>query len=287
MSGRQSPPLRRRRLSAELRRLREAAGLSSTEVSRRLDWSAGKLTRIERGEWLRPNPRDVQDLLDVYGITDLRQREELIRWAREGRQRGWWHPYRDVLSEAYSAYIGLEAAAKSLLTFQPLMIPGLLQTGDYARAVIAGGPAEISAEEVDRRVRVRIERQNALRVADPLRVWAVIDEAALRRPVGGPEVMRDQLKRLQDVATLDKVTLQVIPFGVGVHPGVAGGSFAILEFPGPEDPDAVHVDTVAGELFVEEPDQVDRYRVAFQHLTTVALSPEDTLTMIVEQTAQV
>ncbi|MEV5752615.1 helix-turn-helix transcriptional regulator [Actinoallomurus sp. NPDC052308] len=286
MPSRKSPTLRRRRLSAELRRLRAAAGLSSTDASKRLEWSAGKLTRIERGEWLRPNPRDIQDLLDIYGITDVRQREELTQLAREGRQRGWWHPYRDMLSDAYSTYIGLEAEAKALLTFQPLMIPGLLQTADYARAVVAGGPAEINLEEVDRRVEVRIARQNALRGPDPLRLWAIIDEAALHRPVGGPEVMRDQLKHLQDIATLPKVTLQVIPFRTGVHPGVAGGSFAILEFPGSEDPDAVHVDTAAGELFIEEPDQVDRYRVAFQHLTAVALSPDDTLAMIADRTIQ-
>ena len=198
-----SPTLRRRRLSAELRALREVKGMTSVEATKRLDWSSGRLTRMERGEWVRPNPRDIRDLLDLYEVNDERKREYLLTLAREGRQRGWWHPYREMLSERYSTYIGLEADAASVLTFEPLMIPGLLQTADYARGLLAGGPSEHGTDEIEKRVEIRLERQKLLtRDDDPLRLWAVMDEAVLRRSMGGPDVARGQLGHLVELSTL-------------------------------------------------------------------------------------
>lgn len=281
---RSSPTVRRRTLSATLRNLRTAADLTVTEVERRLEWSVGKVSRMEGGKWKRLDPRDVRDLLDLYGITDPEQRDRLITITKQARERGWWSAYHDMVSEEYSTYIGLEQGAAELLVVNPSIVPGLLQTEDYARAVIARGPAELSAKQVEKRVEIRTVRQQLLtRDEDPLRVWAVMDEAALRREVGGPDVTRDQLRYLLEVAELAKVTLQVIPFGAGAHPGVVGG-FTIMKFPD-GDPDAVSVETQAGQLFIETPEEMDPYRVAFQHLQATALSPTDSLRLIAASTA--
>jgi transcriptional regulator with XRE-family HTH domain len=277
--ARRSPTLRRRRLSAELRRIRTSAGMTSVEVTKRLGWASGKLTRMERGEWVRPNPRDIQDLLDVYEIVDVHHREELTRWAREGRERGWWHPYRDMLSESYTTFVGLEAEASTERAFELAVIPGLLQTADYARALFRHGPVEISAEEINDRVEVRLARQQVLTGPDPLRLSVVIDEAALHRPAGSEETMRRQMAHLLETAELPRITLQVIPFRKGRHPG-STGPFTILEFPEQQDPEAVYLENLAGELFVEEPADVDRFRSAFERLAAIADSPEDTIHMI-------
>lgn len=284
MPGQQSPTLRLRRLATELRKLREASGLTSVEVAKRLEWSPGKLTRMERGEGTRPNPRDIEDLLKVYGVTGQRQREEIVRWAREARQRGWWHPYREMLSESLSTYIGLEAGAKTLLTFQSLVVPGLLQTEDYARVLIQAGPAEIGADEIEQRVKIRKDRQQILTGPDPARLWAIIDEAALRRPIGGRDVMRAQMDHLKEMARSPRITLQVIPFDTGAHAGLGGGSFTILQFPDEGDHDAVYVDNFAGELFVEEPPEVARFHTAFRHIGGAAAAPSVTVTLLETRT---
>jgi Domain of unknown function (DUF5753)/Helix-turn-helix domain len=277
---RRSPTLRRRRLSAELRTLRADAGLTAVEVDRQLDWTEGKLARMERGVWQRPSPHDIERLLDLYEVTDERHRHHLITLARQGRARGWWHPYREMLSERYSTYIGLEAEAASVLAFEGLMIPGLLQTDDYARALLLGGPSELGQDEIDKRVEIRTARQQLLlREQDPLRLVAVMDEAVLHRLVGGSDIMREQLRRLLELAELPKVTLQVLPYGIGAHPGT-GGPFTILEFPEPQDPDAVYVENIAGELLVEDPQDVARFKLAFQRLGGVALNPTDSIAMI-------
>jgi transcriptional regulator with XRE-family HTH domain len=277
-----SPTLRRRRLSAELERLRRAANLTATEAAARLDWNPSKLTRMERNEWKRPLPRDVQDLLKLYGVSEADERERLITLAREGRQRGWWQQYEAGLNEQYAHYIGLEAEAAAVVNFEPLMIPGLFQTEGYAREVIHGGHAEITDEQVKQRVAVRAERQKVLTRDDSLRFSAVVDEAALRRNVGSPEVMREQLAHLLEMVKLPRVTLQVIPFDAGPHPGVLG-PFAIIKFTDPADLEAVYVENLAGQFFFEEPAQVDRYQVAFQRLVAVALSPEDTIKFIMDK----
>lgn len=283
---RRSPTLRRRRLSTRIRALREEKGMTSVDATKRLEWSSGRLTKMERGEWERPNPRDIRDLCDLYEVTDEDEREELITLAREGRERGWWHPYKRMLSDAYTTYIGLEEGAASVFRFDPSVITGLIQTEAYARAVILGGPAELAADQVEQRVQVRARRQELLtRGQDALRLWAVLDEAALHRQVGGRDVMRAQLEYLIELSKLAKVTLQIVPFDVGAHAGVMGG-FSILRFPEPADPDAVYVENPAGELFVEVSEEVEQFQTAFQRLQAQALSPEATITMIATTVAQ-
>lgn len=275
---RYSPTLRRRRLSGELRRLLEACGKTAAQVDAALGWNDGKTARMLRGDWLRPNPRDIKDMLDLFKVESEEEREYLITLAKQGRERGWWHPYRE-LSPTYFTYIGLEQEAAAVRTFQLGVIAGLLQTEDYARALIARGPGELSEDEIERQVEVRVERQKLLtRDDDPMRLWAIIDEAALRRPVGDEDVMRAQLEHLLEMARLPKVTLQVVPFAAGAHPGLLS-AFTQLEFPHPDDPDAAYVQTVGSELFVEG-DEVTAYRIAFERLTAYALSPADTLPFI-------
>lgn len=276
-----SPTLRRRRLATRLRQLRERAGLKVDEVARLVEWTPSKVVWIEGNRGKRPNPRDVRDLCDAYGITDQRERSYLEQLARDGRQRGWWDPYDAMLSERYATYIGLEAEAAEVLNFEPLMIPGLLQTPEYARAMLTGPFSELSADEAEARVEVRMKRQEALHESPPLRLVAVLDEAALCREVGGPEVMRAQLEHLLEATKLPRVTLQVIRYRVGAHASMTGG-FAFLRFPDPDDPDAVYVDTPAGQLFIEEPGEVARFNVAFQHLLGVAASPKDTISLIAD-----
>lgn len=275
---RYSPTLRRRRLSGELRRLLEACGKTAAQVDAALGWNEGKTSRMLRGDWLRPNPRDIRDMLDLFKVENEEERDYLITLAKQGRERGWWHPYRE-LSPTYFTYIGLEQEAAAVRTFQLGVIAGLVQTEDYARALIARGPGELSEDEIERQVEVRIERQKLLtRDDDPMRLWAIIDEAALRRPVGDQDVMRGQLEHLLEMARLPKVTLQVVPFAAGAHPGLLS-AFTLLEFPHPDDPDAAYVQTVGSELFVEG-DDVTAYRIAFERLTAYALSPSDTLPFI-------
>jgi transcriptional regulator with XRE-family HTH domain len=254
-----SPTLRARRLAIELSSRREAAGLSREEAARRLEWSTSTVFRIETGR-SRPQPRSVRDLLDLYGVTGT-ERDGLIQLARDARQPGWWHSFRDVLPNPYEVYIGLETGAVSIRNFEPLIIPGLLQTADYARAMIRGGPRELDREEIERRVEVRMSRQQILLHDNRPRLWAVIDEAAIRRVVGGSTVMAAQLRHLAEAAEHGRTTLQVVPFGAGAHAG-AGGPFVILELPGPAEPDLVYVETLAGDIYLEERTDVNRYTLA-------------------------
>jgi transcriptional regulator with XRE-family HTH domain len=273
-----SPTLRRRELSARLKELREKAGVSVADAADALGCSVDKIHWIERAEWNRPRWRDVRDLLDRYGVTKERVRDYLIQLAKDSGQQDWWHPYKAMLSETYTTYIAFEGEAEQLLTFELAVIPGLLQTEDYARAHGREGPAEIDSDEIEERVKVRAERQRVLTRQNPVRLFAVIDEAALRRSVGTPDEMRAQLQHLIDMAAHPKVTIQVLPFAAGPHPGT-GGRFTILTFPGATTPDAVYIETIAGELLIESGD-VDLYQSVFRRLNAKALSPEDTIAMI-------
>jgi transcriptional regulator with XRE-family HTH domain len=273
-----SPTLRRRELSTRLKELRLAAKVTVEEAAETLGCSTDKIHWMERAQWNRPRWRDVRDLLDRYKVTDGRLRHYLIQLAKDSGQQDWWHPYKAMLSETYTTYIAFEGEAEELLTFELAVIPGLLQTEEYARALNEAGPAEIDADEIEERVKVRAERQRILERDNPVRLFAVIDEAALRRPVGSPEVMRAQLQHLIDLAAHPKITLQVLPFAAGPHPGT-GGRFTIMSFPGAGTPDAVYIETIAGELLIESGD-VDRYRSVFRRLNAKALSPEATIEML-------
>ena len=272
-----SPTLRARRLAIELTRRREAAGLTREEAARRLEWSTSTIFRIETGR-SHPQPRSVRDLLGLYGVTDA-EREGLIQLAREARQPGWWHSFRDVLANPYEVYIGLETGATSIRNFEPVVIPGLLQTADYARAMFRGGARELDREEIERRVEVRLSRQQVLTGEDRPRLWVVIDEAVIRRIVGGPATMRLQLQHLIEAAEQGKTTLQVVPFSAGAHAGTTG-PFVILGLPEPTEPDLVYVETLAGDIYLEERVDVDRYTLAFERLLAAALHPDDSVALV-------
>ncbi len=272
-----SPTLRARRLAIELIGRREAAGLSREEAAGRLEWSTSTIFRIETGR-SRPQPRSVRDLLDLYGVTGA-ERDGLIQLAREARQPGWWHSFRDVLPNPYEVYIGLETGAVSIRNFEPLLVPGLLQTADYARAMIRGGARELDRDEIERRVEVRMSRQQILLRDDRPRLWAVIDEAVIRRIVGGPATMAAQLRHLIEAAEQGKTTLQVVPFRAGAHAGTSG-PFVILELPEPAEPDLVYVETLAGDIYLEDRADVDRYTLAFERLLAAALHPDDSIALV-------
>jgi transcriptional regulator with XRE-family HTH domain len=265
-----SPTVRRRRLASELRRLREAAQLTIDEVGEKLECSASKISRIETGH-VGVTPRDVRDMLELYAI-DEDQREALVQLAREARKKGWWHAYNEVFT---GSFVGLESDASSLHTHQALLVPGLLQTENYMRSVIQAIRPDHGEEEVTRRVAARVTRQKLLTDTQPPEYWAILDEAVLHRAVGGPAIMREQLVRLLELSELPKVTLQVLPFTAGAHAGMEG-PFLILGFPEPADPDVVYVENTTTGSYLEEPSDVYRYTLMFDHLRASALNPADT-----------
>jgi hypothetical protein len=266
-SARYSPSVRRRRLSRELRRLREETDLTADEVGRRLEWSQGKLSAMETNKWKRPNPRDIKDLCELYG-TDDATRDALMNMARESRKRGWWEEYGNVLDPGY---VGFEQEARSLHTYQPLVIPGLLQTPAYIRALARADMVRDPAE-IDRRVEMRMTRQEILRHWDPLKLWVVVDEAALHRDFGTPGDRKEQLQRLIDTDDLENVILQVLPFSAGLHAGLACG-FVILSYA--DDPSIVYMETGGGNaLYLETPKDLERHSLKFQHLQASALAPD-------------
>ncbi|WP_019813076.1 helix-turn-helix domain-containing protein [Saccharomonospora saliphila] len=269
------PTVRRRRLAGELRRLRENAQLTIDEVGEKLECSASKISRIETGH-VGVTPRDARDLLELYGVHGEDQ-EALVQLAREARKRGWWHAYNEVFT---GAFVGLEADASSLRAFQALLVPGLLQTERYAHAVIRAMRPGADDSEIERRVAARMARQRLLRDPHPPEYWAVVDEAVLHRVVGGPSVMAEQLSHLADACRLPHVTVQVVPFGAGAHPGMEG-PFLILGFPERADQDVVYVDSTSSGLYLEMESDVRRYSLMFDHLRAAALKPDDSVEVIV------
>ncbi|HTW00729.1 MAG TPA: helix-turn-helix transcriptional regulator [Streptosporangiaceae bacterium] len=272
-----SPTVRRRRLALELRRLREAAKLTCEEVADHLECSASKISRVETGR-VSVSPRDVRDMLELYGVS-VTQREGLVQLARDSRQKGWWHAFSDTMQPQFATYVGLESAASEIRIYEVSLIPELLQTEDYARAVIRSGMMSSPSDDIDRQVALRMARQPAITRDDPPKVWAVLDEAALRRQVGGPGLMRLQLEHLLARAALPNVALQVIPFGGGAHPAM-GRPFIILVFPERVDTDVVYLEDLTSALYVEDVAEVDRYNVFFNHLRATALSFDDSSALI-------
>ncbi|WP_377269843.1 helix-turn-helix domain-containing protein [Peterkaempfera sp. SMS 1(5)a] len=276
MSASINPTVRRRRLGAELRRLREQKGMTAEEVAGRLMVSQSKISRLENGR-RSISQRDVRDLCEVYGVEDERMRESLMAMARESRQRGWWHAFGDI---PYSVYIGLEAEASAVRNYESSFVPGLLQTRDYAEAVVTGIQPDTDAEAVRRRVEVRMERQRRVRGPEQLdNFWAVVDEAALARVVGSKEVMAQQMSYLAELCQEPHVNLQVIPFTKGAHPGMTG-AFSILEFPESADTAVVYLEGVTSDLYLEKEADVRRYTGLYDHLRAAALSVADTRSLI-------
>jgi transcriptional regulator with XRE-family HTH domain len=281
---RSSPSVRLRRLAAQLRELREERGMTQEEVSERTGKDRSTLYRLENAQQ-RPQRSTMIQLLDLYGVGEPR-RSDLLGVLREAGQRGWMQPYRSELPEVYSDYIGFEDEARSISNYESLFIPGLLQTEDYARAQLHGTLLHASNEEVENRVTARMERQALLTRENPPRLWAIMDEAAVRRLVGGRAVMIAQLGRLRDIGAEQNVTIQVIPFAAGAHPGM-DGSFVVLEFPDPADQSIVYTESAAGGLFLEQDVEIHRYILMFENLRASALSPDETaavLTATAEET---
>ncbi|MEU4734766.1 MULTISPECIES: helix-turn-helix domain-containing protein [Streptomyces] len=270
MASNVNPTVRRRRLGMELRRLREQKGMTAEEVAERLLVSQSKISRLENGR-RSISQRDVRDLCGVYEVDDRRIVDSLMQMAKDSRQQGWWHAFGDI---PYSVYIGLETDAASLRVYEPQIVPGLLQTRSYAQAVITGALPEAPAADIDKRVNVRTRRQDRINDAQkPLRLWAVIDEAALRRVVGSRELMVAQLEALLEQSHLPHVTVQVMPFEMGAHPGISG-HYAILEFPDASDSSVVYIEGVTSDLYLEKPNDVQRYTVMYEHLRAQALGVE-------------
>ncbi|MEZ0069112.1 transcriptional regulator with XRE-family HTH domain [Streptacidiphilus sp. MAP12-20] len=271
-----NPTVRRRRLGAELRRLREQKGLTAEEVAQQLLVSQSKISRLENGR-RSISQRDVRDLCEVYGVSDSAMIDGLMTMARESRQRGWWHAFGDV---PYSVYIGLEAEAVGIRTYESLFIPGLLQTREYAHAVVTGIQPEAQPAQIDKRTDVRMVRQDLLRNGEePLRLWAVVDEAALHRVVGSPETMRAQLESLIETSLLPHVTVQVLPFSVGAHPGMTS-NFSILEYRDASDATVVYLEGVTSDLYLEKETDVRAYATLYEHLQAQALGPEQTRELV-------
>jgi transcriptional regulator with XRE-family HTH domain len=265
-----SPVVRRRRLGLELRALREATGMSGEEVAGRLSWSTSKLSRMEIGR-NPPRPADLGKLLDFYGVADQGRRDQLTLLLREAKRRGWWQIYSDI---PYSTFIGLEAEAVSMLAYDQV-IPGPFQTEAYARAIIVGTDPVIAPETLDQRVEVRMTRQVVLTKERAMEVRAVLDETCIRRLVGGKEVMRRQLGRLLELAERPNVIIQVLPFGVGAHPGTMLGPFVVFGFEHSADPGVVYVET-SSDPYPDREGDLERYSLAFDRLRSMALSVPQT-----------
>lgn len=277
-----SPTVRRRRLSAALRQAREQAGLTADAAAKQIGWPASKVTRIERNEWRRPTVSDVTDLLDVYGVTDDAKRQAMSALARQARERGWWEEFRDELG---GSLVEFETEASQIRTFEALLVPGLLQTADYARAVFIGGQV-LDPVTVERRVQARMARQQILERDYPPTLWVVIDEAALVKHVGGPATMREQLRHLATMAARPNIGIQVLPNAVGAHAAMTG-PFAILSYPNADDADLVYVETGAdGDLYLEGPQEVERYTLRYDHVRASALSADISAAYLVDLARQ-
>lgn len=272
-----NPNIRTRRLGRELRDVRRAAGLTAQDVAAAIACSASRISRIESGE-IRVRPGDVHELLDVYQPGED-VRGALLAMARDVRHEDWWDRYNDVLSRRHLTFVAMEAEAASMRNFELTVIPGLLQSEDYARAVIRIVREDSGAEETERRVSVRMARQKVIHREHPLDLCVVVDEAALRRVMGGRVVMRQQLLHLTELADLPNVTIQVIPFARGAHPSLAG-SFAILSFPSATDRQIAYTEARTGDLCIERENEIARLRMVFGQLCAGALSHEDSVMFV-------
>lgn len=278
MASSVNPTVRRRRLGQELRRLRELKGMTAEEVAERLLVSQSKISRLENGR-RSISQRDVRDLCGVYEVEDVRIVDSLMQMAKDSRQQGWWHSFGDI---PYSVYIGLETDAASLRVYDPQVVPGLLQTRQYAEALITGALPETASADVDKRVQVRLRRQERISAPEnPLRLWTVMDESAVRRVVGNRSLMRDQLEHLVEQSQLPHVTVQVIPFDMGAHPGL-NGQYAILEFPDAADSSVVYIEGVTSDLYLEKANDVQKYSVMYEHLRAQALNVDQSRQFIAD-----
>ncbi|MFF0298596.1 helix-turn-helix domain-containing protein [Kitasatospora sp. NPDC004615] len=270
--------VRRILLGSQLRRLREGCAISREDAGYAIRASESKISRMELGR-VSFKERDVADLLSLYGLGGGAERETLLALVREANKSGWWHSYNDVLPNWFQTYMGLEEAAALIRTYEVQFIPGLLQCDEYARAIFAQNRPVLADDEIERRVALRARRQKLLTEGRGPKLWAVIDEAALRRPVGGPEVMRAQLEHLVELAELPSVVLQVMPFRFGAHAGESG-AFSVLRFPEQDLPDVVYLEQLTSALYLDKRDDVDEYVQVMERLCVDSLTPQQTLDLL-------
>jgi len=283
-SARSGPTVLRIALGTQLRRLREASNITTAQAAEAIRATHSKISRLERGR-SAARPRDVADLLTLYGVTDEAEREKLLALARTASAPDWWQQYSDILPRWLELYIGLEKAASIIRTYEVQFVHGLMQTEDYARAVVLISNAHASAAEIERRVSLRMQRQELLVQPDAPELWAVLDEAALRRSPDGPKVMRAQLEHLLELTSLPNVTLQIVPFDAGPH-AAAGGPFTILRFPEPDLPDVVYLEQLNSALYLDQPDDVTGYVTVMDQLWVQAATgaaSKDILTALLRQ----
>jgi transcriptional regulator with XRE-family HTH domain len=276
------PTVRRRRLGTELRKLRDSSGLKLEEVAAELGVAPSTLSRIETGK-APTKSAYLSQMLEMYGVSDSGQRQVLVDMAREGHRKGWWAAYDDVLPSGFDTYVGLEAETAAIRSYEISVVPGLLQTADYARAVIRETFPRHTPQQIDRLVDLRMARQHRLDDQPPLELWSILDEAVIRRPVGGAAIMRRQLSHLLTAAERASVTMQILPFSCGAH-AAHTGSFSVLEFPDRTDSEVAHVESVAGYIYLEKDKDVRARSEAFDRLRAAALSPSASAELVAQAT---
>jgi transcriptional regulator with XRE-family HTH domain len=261
-------------LGAQLRRLREHAGISRDDAGYHIRASGSKISRMELGR-VSFKERDVTDLLEYYGVTDVAEREKLVQLTREANATPWYQKFQDVVPDWFHVFVGLEEAAQLIRVYEVQFVPGLLQTEEYARAIIMQGAPGVDPDEVERRVALRMGRQKLLTRENPPRYWVIMDEAALRRPMGGRDVHFKQIERLIDLVSEPNITLQVMPFRYGGH-AADGGAFTIMRFPETDLPDVVYMEYLTGAHYIDKPEEVERYAAVMERLSVAGTSPDRT-----------
>ncbi|MFD9737128.1 helix-turn-helix domain-containing protein [Umezawaea sp. NPDC059074] len=271
-------------LGAQLRRLREAADITRADAGYSIRGSESKISRLELGR-VGLKERDVSDLLTMYGVTDQTERDTFLEMVKRSNQPGWWHRFNDLMPDWFQDFVGLEEAATRILTYELQFLPGLMQTEDYARAIASHGRPDSAGPDVERRVGLRMSRQKILHRPGAPRLWAVIDESVLRRPIGGREIMMGQLDHLLELTKQPQITLQVVPFALSGY--AAESPFTMLRFGEPELPDLVYIEHLAGALYLDKRDEVELYSRAFDRLTVDAVTPDRTRQMLAKARAEI
>jgi len=278
------PTVRRMILGTQLRRLRERAGLGRTEAGDSIRASDSKISRLELGR-VGFKERDVTDLLTLYGVNDAEEREQLLRLAKQTNLPGWWHGYSDLMPKWFEDFVGLEEAANRIRTYELQFVPGLLQTEDYARALASHGDPKMVTDAVERRVALRMRRQKLLVGPAAPRLWAVIDESVLHRPIGGAKVLKAQIDQLLELTALSHIALQVVPYSVsGYH---AEGAFTLLSFAEPEVPNIAYIEHLSGALYLEKLDEIETYSRALDQLAVVGETPDRTRQLLAKRRAEI
>lgn len=277
MTAGPSPTMRRRQLGMELRRLREAADKTIEDVAKHIGRAPSTVSRIETGK-AGARPVHIRAMLDLYGVPEGLERDALLALAKDGRRKGWWSEFDDVLSADFDRYLGYEGGASSLRVYENRLIHGLLQTADYARAALRAVRMYESPDDIERRVELRLRRRHILQPPASLTLWAILDEAVLRRTIGGPDTMTAQLEHLLHMGRQPNIIIQVLPFTHGPHAGL-DGPFSLIEFPG-ADPDVVYIEGPAGNIYLEKPKDLRRNLGVFNHLASQSLTREESRSYI-------